>query len=274
VPIFCAVEVLGAGGATLTPSSGLINGSANLALTTGSGGWLFFDGTDWFAVTGGGGGGAGTVTHTGALTLNQLIFGNGTADIKVGDLTGDVTTSGTPATTLANIPNDAPMAGDLLATNIVAPLTPASGKTRIFVDSTNKRLHDKNDAGTIGTTVVADTGSPSNFLTAISAAGVISKAQPAASDLSNGTTGSGAVVLATSPALLTSPTAPTQSANDNSTKLATTAYVDGKSQPFDVLFNPNQVLGSGAIYDVAVFVRTVVFPGNFSGAAGMPREWN
>jgi hypothetical protein len=39
-------------------------------------------------------------------------------------------------------------------------------------------------------------------------------------------TGSGNNVLATSPALAGSPTAPTQSANDNSTKIATTAYVD------------------------------------------------
>lgn len=44
--------------------------------------------------------GGGTVTHTGALTLNQLVFGNGTDDLKVGDLTGDVTTSGGTATTI------------------------------------------------------------------------------------------------------------------------------------------------------------------------------
>lgn len=50
----------------------------------------------------GGGGGAGTVTHTaGALTAGQLIVGNGSADIKTGDLTGDVTTSGATATTIA-----------------------------------------------------------------------------------------------------------------------------------------------------------------------------
>jgi hypothetical protein len=42
----------------------------------------------------------------------------------------------------------------------------------------------------------------------------------------------------------------------------------GASQPFDVLFNPNSVLGSNTIYDIAVFVRTVVFPGSFAGAAG------
>jgi len=52
-------------------------------------------------------------------------------------------------------------------------------------------------------------------------------AQIAAADLSNGVTGSGSVVLATSPALTGSPTAPTPSANDNSTNIATTAYVDG-----------------------------------------------
>ena len=47
----------------------------------------------------------------------------------------------------------------------------------------------------------------------------------AASDLTNGTTGLGAIVLATN-AALTNPTATTQINNDNSTKVATTAYVD------------------------------------------------
>lgn len=51
------------------------------------------------------------------------------------------------------------------------------------------------------TLVVADTGSSNNFLTAISASGAISKAQPSATNLSNGVTGSGAVVLAGSPTL-------------------------------------------------------------------------
>jgi hypothetical protein len=54
-------------------------------------------------------------------------------------------------------------------------------------------------------TVLPDTGAANNFLTAISAAGVISKAQPSAANLSNGTTGTAgtAVVLATSPVLVT-----------------------------------------------------------------------
>jgi hypothetical protein len=45
----------------------------------------------------------GTVTHTGALTAGQLVLGNGTDDITVGDLSGDVTTSGSAATTVAKI---------------------------------------------------------------------------------------------------------------------------------------------------------------------------
>lgn len=44
-------------------------------------------------------------------------------------------------------------------------------------------------------------------------------------------TGSGSVVLATSPALAGTPTAPTQTAGDNSTRIATTAYVDGTFAP-------------------------------------------
>ena len=49
-------------------------------------------------------GSGGTVTHTaGALTLNQLVVGNGSADIKVSDLTGDITTAGGVATTLATV---------------------------------------------------------------------------------------------------------------------------------------------------------------------------
>lgn len=46
--------------------------------------------------------GAGTVTNTGTLTAGQLIVGNGVSDITVGNLSGDVTTSGSAATTIAN----------------------------------------------------------------------------------------------------------------------------------------------------------------------------
>ena len=61
---------------------------------------------------------------------------------------------------------------------------------------------------------------------ALKADGAGNVAAAAAADLSNGTTGSGAVVLATSPTL-SSPVVGTQTALDNSTKAASTAYVTG-----------------------------------------------
>jgi hypothetical protein len=48
---FCWVKNLGAGSATFTPSSGTINGLSNISLSTGQGAGLFFDGTNWQAVT-------------------------------------------------------------------------------------------------------------------------------------------------------------------------------------------------------------------------------
>lgn len=72
---------------------------------------------------------------------------------------------------------------------IAAPATPSSGFGTAWFDSTDLRLHDKGAAGTIGTTVVADAGAANNFLTAVSAAGVISKAQPSVSNLSGFGTG-------------------------------------------------------------------------------------
>lgn len=65
-----------------------------------------------------------------------------------------------------------------------APSSPAAGSLTVWDDSTDLRFHDKNAAGTIGTTVVADTGASNQFLTAISAAGVPSKAQPTEANLS------------------------------------------------------------------------------------------
>jgi hypothetical protein len=60
-----------------------------------------------------------------------------------------------------------------------------------------------NLSGTIGVTVVPSTAPANQFATGISGTGVISYAQPGAANLSNGTTGSGLVVLQTSPSLIT-----------------------------------------------------------------------
>lgn len=100
-------------------------------------------------------------------------------------LTGDViTNAGALTTTLVNIPIATPMAGSLLATNIAAGAPPGPNTTRLYVDSTDKRLHDKNENNSVGTTVVGDPGATNNFLTAISGSGVIAKAQPVFGNLS------------------------------------------------------------------------------------------
>lgn len=100
-------------------------------------------------------------------------------------LTGDGSTSaGSLAFTLLNIPNDVPMAGDVLATAIAAPSTPASGKGRVYVDSTSKNLAVKDDAGVVKHGVQTKASVSSNFLTAIADNGVVTAAQPAFSDVS------------------------------------------------------------------------------------------
>jgi hypothetical protein len=70
--------------------------------------------------------GAGTVTNTGgSLTLNQLMLGAGGADSKVGNLTGDVTTSGATATTLATVNSSPGACGD--STHVCAVTTNGKG---------------------------------------------------------------------------------------------------------------------------------------------------
>jgi hypothetical protein len=110
------------------------------------------DGSSLFppAVTGGGQG-AGTINASG-------LFINGVP------------------TLVGNVPQ--------LFTNVAAPSTPGAGFTYIYADVTNKVLSAKDDAGTVSSTVVPSVAVANQFVTGISAAGVITRAQPAFSDIS------------------------------------------------------------------------------------------
>lgn len=82
-----------------------------------------------------------------------------------------------------------------------APATPSAGYGAIYVDSTSKNLAVKDDAGVVKHGVQTKAGVSNSFVTAIDDAGAVTVAQPSAANLSNGVTGSGPVVLQTSPTL-------------------------------------------------------------------------
>jgi hypothetical protein len=114
---------------------------------------------------------------------SSLVLSGGTVLIRAA-LTGDVTASaGLNTTTLANIPNDVTMAGDLLATGIAAPSSPASGKGRIYFDSTSLNLAVKNASGVVNHGAQSNAGTSHEFFTALSDAGAFTLGQPGFSDL-------------------------------------------------------------------------------------------
>jgi trimeric autotransporter adhesin len=131
-----AIENIGTGTATLTPASGTINGASSLALATNQGALVYFDGTNWWAIgcslsgsggtitdviagtglTGGGSSGAVTLSlidpvavnlgGTGtSATLTGLVRGSASA-MTASELSGDATTSGSNAVTLATVNPD------------------------------------------------------------------------------------------------------------------------------------------------------------------------
>ena len=88
-------------------------------------------------------------------------------------------------------------------TELSSPTTPASGYGVVYASATNHVLSYKNPSGTISRTVVPQSALTNQYMTAISSDGVISMAQPSVSNLSDGVTGTGKVVLATSPTIAT-----------------------------------------------------------------------
>jgi len=123
--------------------------------------------------------------YDGTTIIGQAASAGGGGGITAG--TGDVTFSGSGSvtTTLANIPNDVPQAGDILVTNTVAPSTPAAGKTRVYVDSTNKVLSSKNDAGTVTHGVATQTSVSNQWVKTIGADGSVTTTQVTVPDLAS-----------------------------------------------------------------------------------------
>jgi hypothetical protein len=95
-------------------------------------------------------------------------------------LTGNVTGSGTGtfATTVVTIPDLVSAPGSIIGTKVAPPVAPSAGFIKYYSDSTDSRFHDKNDAGTTGTTVVAATAPANQFSTGLGTNGVQTFAQP------------------------------------------------------------------------------------------------
>jgi hypothetical protein len=109
--------------------------------------------------------------------------------LLAGDILLRTAVSGTADTTLTWIDKWVfKNAGQVQVTNIAAPATPSAGTVALWPDSTDKVFKGKDDAGNTSVMVRPDAGASNNFLTGITTAGVITKAQPAFSNLSGSAT--------------------------------------------------------------------------------------
>ncbi len=152
---------------------------------------------------------AGTVTATGgALTANSVVLGAGTTDTKV---VAGITTDGT------SILN--------LGVN-----TTTIGKIKLFGNTSGDVTILPNAVAGTATTFTLPATSGTAALTANKLSVFAATTSAELAGVISDETGSGALVFATSPTLTTavlgSSTATTQTPADNSTKVATTAYVD------------------------------------------------
>lgn len=207
--------------------------------------------------------GAGSVTTTGSPASGNLTKFSGASSITNGDLAGDITTSGALTATLATVnSNVGSFTNASITVNGKGLVTAASSGTApvTSVSGTSNRITSSGGAtpvidisasyvgqasittlGTIGTGVwqgtkiglayggtnadLSATGGSSQVLKQTSVGGAVTVAQLAASDLSNGTTGSGAVVLASN---LTNP----RLAVVGFTSFDSTAVATGKTKGF------------------------------------------
>jgi hypothetical protein len=79
-------------------------------------------------------------------------------------------------------------AGKVTLLEGTAPANPAANNNVIYVDSTSHQVSAKPNGGTVSVMVTPDAGAAHNFVTALSAAGAVSKAQPAQADITGLTT--------------------------------------------------------------------------------------
>jgi hypothetical protein len=115
---------------------------------------------------------------------------------------------------------------------MAAPATPGtSGTSQVYVDSTNKVLAIKNDAGVVSNTVVPNSGSAHHFVTAISAAGVVATAQPASTDISDFTTAVDALISSPAAGSLTGTTLASNVVSSSLTSAAGGMFATGAFAP-------------------------------------------
>lgn len=135
------------------------------------------------------------VGQTEFLKTNSF-SGGGSSGITA--LTGDGTASGSGSVTftLVNIPNGTTMAGDILATAITAPSTPASGKGLIYLDSTSKNFSFKDDTGAVNHGIRTSATIAHEWISAIFDNGNTTLSQPTFTDIS-GTASASQIPVAT-----------------------------------------------------------------------------
>lgn len=158
--------------------------------------------------------GGGTVTTTGSPASGNLTKFSGTSSITNGDLSGDVTTSGTLATTIA-------------ANAVTTGKINNAAVTYAKIQNESAVTLLGNPTGGAQAPSEITLGSGLSFSgTTLTASGAVSSVSNADGTLTiSPTTGAVVASIATSAALPGSPTTTTQAATDNSTKVATTSYV-------------------------------------------------
>ena len=105
--------------------------------------------------------------------------------VSVGCQTGATDIGGSNATTtVIGIENDAAMRGDLLATEISAPSTPAAGKVKIYADTTFGNINAKGPGGTVNHGIQTVSCSASQWVNASFNSGNLGCSQPAFPDVS------------------------------------------------------------------------------------------